>query len=87
MLRDARMRLRYNVAPSQSVEVIIHDGAEKHLGPIPSRCAWGFTSASATDSTPAPINAPSETVATLALFRDAFRRRRCMVVADGCLSG
>jgi len=41
---------------------------------------WGFRSAT---STLAPINARAETVATSAMFREAFHRRRCLVVADG----
>jgi putative SOS response-associated peptidase YedK len=68
---------RYNVAPSQNVEAVIRDGEEKRLGPM----RWGFTSPSATG--PTPINARAETVATSPLFRDAFRRHRCLVVADG----
>jgi putative SOS response-associated peptidase YedK len=33
---------RYNIAPTQSVEAVIQDGAEKRMGPM----RWGFTSAS-----------------------------------------
>src|SRR5436309_12780457 len=44
---------------------------------------WGFTSSSATESKLAPINARAEAVATTTLFADAFRRRRCLIVADG----
>jgi putative SOS response-associated peptidase YedK len=73
------LRPRYNIAPSQTVEAIIRDGDEKRMGPM----RWGFASASATDATPAPINARAETVATLPLFRDAFRRRHCLIVAEG----
>jgi putative SOS response-associated peptidase YedK len=71
------LRPRYNIAPSQIVEAIIGTGAERRLGPM----KWGF--ASSTESTLAPINARAETVATSALFREAFRRRRCLIVADG----
>jgi putative SOS response-associated peptidase YedK len=73
------LRPRYNIAPSQIVEAIIGNGAERRLGPM----KWGFVSPSATESTLAPMNARAETVATTALFRDAFRRRRCLIVADG----
>ena len=73
------LRPRYNVAPSQTVEAIIRLGAEKRLGPM----RWGFVSSSAKDPMPAPINARAETVATSSMFRDAFRRHRCLVVADG----
>jgi putative SOS response-associated peptidase YedK len=70
---------RYNIAPSQSVEAIIGDGAQRRLGPM----RWGFTSSAAKEAKVAPINARAETVATMPLFRDAFRRRRCLIVADG----
>jgi putative SOS response-associated peptidase YedK len=67
---------RYNIAPSQPVDAIIRHGDEKRLGPM----KWGFSSA---NSTLASINARAETVATSPLFREAFHRRRCLVVADG----
>src|ERR1700690_3727136 len=41
---------------------------------------WGFR---ATNPALAPINARAETVAASPLFREAFSRRRCLVVADG----
>jgi putative SOS response-associated peptidase YedK len=69
---------RYNIAPTQPVEAIVRDGEQKRLGPM----RWGFAAA-ATGPRLAPINARAETVASRPLFRDAFRRRRCLVVADG----
>ena len=73
------LRPRYNIAPSQTVEAIVRAGAETRLGPM----CWGFTSDSMKDRKVAPINARAETVASTPLFRDAFRGRRCLVVADG----
>jgi putative SOS response-associated peptidase YedK len=70
---------RYNIAPSQHVETIINDGHALKLGPM----IWGYTTSSADKAKPAPINARAETVATMPLFRKAFQRRRCIVVADG----
>ena len=70
---------RYNIAPSQHVEAIIADGAGLRMGPM----RWGYTTSAAKDAKPAPINARAETVSTLGLFRDAFHRRRCIVVAHG----
>ncbi len=68
---------RYNIAASQTVETILRDGSARRLGPM----KWGFVSPSATDPKLAPINARAETVATTPSFRDAFHRRRCLVVA------
>ena len=70
---------RYNIAPSLYVETIVNDGTELRMGPM----RWGFTTSAEKDAKPAPINARAETVATMALFREAFQRRRCLVVADG----
>jgi len=70
---------RYNIAPSQPVETIVNDGTELRMGPM----SWGYSTTSADKTKPAPINARAETVATMSLFREAFQRRRCLVVADG----
>jgi putative SOS response-associated peptidase YedK len=70
---------RYNIAPSQIVETIINDGSELRCGPM----QWGYTTSVADRTKPAPINARAETIATMPLFREAFQRRRCLVVADG----
>jgi len=75
---------RYNVAPTQEVPVIrLSDGSlEKrsiamlHWGLIPS---W----AKEKKVGHRMINARSETVATKPSFRSAFKRRRCLVIADG----
>jgi putative SOS response-associated peptidase YedK len=42
----------------------------------------GFVSTSAKDPKLAPINARAETVAISSMFRDAFRRHRCLIVAN-----
>jgi putative SOS response-associated peptidase YedK len=52
---------------------------EKRLGPM----RWGFVPEVAKDPKLAPIDARAETLATSSMFRDAFRRHRCLVVADG----
>ena len=70
---------RYNVAPTQIVETTISVNGEKRLGPM----HWGFVSPTAKEPKLAPINARAETLSTSPMFRDAFRRHRCLVVADG----
>jgi len=44
---------------------------------------WGFVSPTARDPKLALINARAESLSTSPMFRDAFRRHRCLVVADG----
>jgi putative SOS response-associated peptidase YedK len=73
------LRPRYNVAPSENIETIIRVGDEKRLGPT----RWGLVPKAAKDPKLAPINARAETLSTSPMFRDAFRRHRCLVVADG----
>ena len=75
------LRPRYNVAPSQDVAVVrAVDG-----GRSVSMLRWGLMPAWAKD--PAIgyrlINARSETVAEKPSFRSAYRRRRCLIPADG----
>jgi putative SOS response-associated peptidase YedK len=73
---------RFNIAPTQSVAVV----RELEEG---ERCfnwlRWGLIPSWAKD--PAignrTINARAETVAEKPAFRSAFRRRRCLVLADG----
>lgn len=70
----------YNIAPSQSVLAIIGNGKRK-LG----RLQWGLVPSWAKDPEIGHkmINARAETLAEKPSFRDAFKKRRCLVVADG----
>lgn len=73
---------RYNICPGDAVVTLAarRDG-ERRLGTL----RWGLVPSFATDPTAGPrsINARAETVAARPAFRDAFRRRRCLVLADG----
>ena len=75
------LRPRYNVAPSQDVAVVRAADGGRSL----SILRWGLIPAWARD--PAIgyrlINARSETVAEKPSFRSAYRRRRCLIPADG----
>lgn len=71
---------RYNVAPTQAAPVIPNV--------VPRRVAWfrwGLLPSWARDPSLAArlINARAETLVEKPAFRDAFRRRRCLVLADG----
>jgi len=72
---------RYNLCPGEDLVVVVHKGEERRLGTV----RWGFVPGFATspDEAPRSINARAETVAVRPPFRDAFRRRRCLVPVDG----
>ena len=69
---------RYNIAPTQDVLAIRHprDLVRFHWGLIPS---WAKDKKIAYST----INARADTVATKPAFRSAFKKRRCLVLADG----
>lgn len=74
---------RFNVAPTDPVPVVLEnkEGVRK-LGMV----RWGLIPWFQKDAPPKGpplINARAETVATKPAFRDAFRRKRCLVPADG----
>ena len=72
---------RYNVAPSTEVYAILEDEAARRLGTL----RWGFVPvwAKQLKGGPQPINARLESVATSKLFAPSFRRKRCLLPADG----
>ncbi len=68
----------YNIAPTQLVAVVRTPGVMELLrfGLVPP---WAKSAGEGSRF----INARSETVATLPAYREGFRARRCMVIADG----
>jgi len=74
-------RPRYNVAPLQKHFIVRIQYENREA--IPAR--WGLVKSGAKDASMASkcINARSETVEARPAFRDAFRKRRCIVPADG----
>lgn len=82
---DARPNLapRYNIAPTQPVAALLWNaeaGARQF-----AMLRWGLIPSWAKDPAIGArmINARAETVADKPAFRTAFRRRRCLVLADG----
>jgi len=71
---------RYNIAPTQPV-AHIRQGAR---GREYALARWGFIPSWMKKADGRPmINARSETIAEKPMFRSAFKRRRCLVPADG----
>jgi putative SOS response-associated peptidase YedK len=83
LLRTPQLEPRPNIAPTQAVLAIVAEetgpgrsAREFHWGLIPS---WSKDPRGAAKL----INARNETVAEKPAFRAAFRKRRCLIPADG----
>jgi putative SOS response-associated peptidase YedK len=74
---------RYNISPSQSVLTIRQDPAKPVR--LVSKMRWGLVPFWAKDVQIGykMINARSETVLEKPAYRDSFKKRRCLIPADG----
>ena len=75
---------RYNIAPTQPLLVVRHDRGR----PRARSLRWGLSrralaEGEALEAGGLLINARSETVASKPSFREAFKRRRCLIPASG----
>jgi putative SOS response-associated peptidase YedK len=80
---SVEVRQRFNVAPGDDVlAVVLHSGAQAPNGEL---LRWGFVPPWADDPSVGfkMINARAETVAEKPAYREAFEKRRCLIVADG----
>src|SRR5215472_4089996 len=80
---DVAWAARWNMAPTDEVATIRQD--HKASKRIFSKMRWGLIPYWAKDASisSGTINAMSETAAEKPAFREAIRRRRCLVPADG----
>jgi putative SOS response-associated peptidase YedK len=71
----------WNIAPNQLIPAIINHNGENQLVCF----RWGLIPSWSKDPSIAGklINARAETVDKKPSFRDAFKKRRCLIVADG----
>ena len=78
---ESPVNASYNIAPSQPVLAIVHHSGENVL----EQLNWGLVPFWAKDKAIGNklINARSETVAEKPSFRQAFQKRRCLILADG----
>jgi putative SOS response-associated peptidase YedK len=79
--RPVEWRSRYNLAPSEHIPVVRSVPGALEMVTL----RWGLVPAWArdVDPGPAPANARAESLASRPMFREAFRRRRCLVPASG----
>jgi putative SOS response-associated peptidase YedK len=70
----------YNIAPKQPVVVVMEDGKRKLVS-----MRWGLIPPWSNDPNIGykMINARAETILGKASFKNAFKHRRCLIVADG----
>ena len=70
----------YNIAPTQQVAIIIDEGVKQLIA-----VRWGLVPywAESLATGNKLINARAETIDKKAAFKEAFEKRRCLVVADG----
>lgn len=80
VLVETELHARYNISPSQRIAVVTNNGQRKL-----EFFKWGLVPSWAKD--PAignrMINARAETVAEKPSFRNALKKRRCVILADG----
>ncbi len=69
-----------NISPGQLVAAVVHENANRLLS-----FRWGLIPSWAKDPSISKrlFNARAETVSEKPSFRDAFKKRRCLIVADG----
>jgi putative SOS response-associated peptidase YedK len=70
----------YNIAPTQKVAIVIQDGVKQLMS-----VRWGLVPYWADDLAIGSklINARIESIAERASFKEAFTKRRCLIIADG----
>jgi len=78
---EAALAPEYNVAPTTDVYAVFEDGSTRVLAPF----HWGLVPFWAKDPSIGNrmINARADGLATKNAYRNAFKRRRCLVPADG----
>jgi len=78
---DLPMNKRYNIAPTQDILAVIHDGKGNKAGYL----RWGLIPSWTKNKTVSRpiINARAETVDEKPSFMKLLARRRCLILADG----
>lgn len=79
--QNAEYKPRYNIAPGQHVLTVIFDGENYRVGYL----KWGFV-AGAKIPQPKPfsvINIRQESLIHKPMFKPAFKKQRCLIIADG----
>ena len=79
---ERNLPARYNICPTDTIDAVIKRERRRELVPM----RWGLVPSwwkKKAKEAPATFNARAETVAEKPMFRDAFKRSRCLIPASG----
>lgn len=78
----SNLQPRYNIAPTTPIDTVIEQDGKRALVPMRWGLIPGWWKKTAKE-VPATFNARSDTVATKPMFRNAFKKRRCLIPMSG----
>jgi putative SOS response-associated peptidase YedK len=83
LYKEPELEPRYNIAPTQQIPVVLEDSSVG--GRTLEMMHWGLIPSWANDPSIGSrmINARAETVSEKPSYRSAFKKRRCVIPADG----
>jgi putative SOS response-associated peptidase YedK len=79
---ERNLPARYNICPTDTIDAVVERGGKRELVPM----RWGLVPSwwkKRAKDVPATFNARAETVADKPMFRNAFKRTRCLIPASG----
>ena len=79
---ERNLPARYNICPTDTIDTVVEEDGKRDLVPM----RWGLVPwwwKKRAKDVPATFNARAETISVKPMFRDAFKRRRCLIPASG----
>jgi putative SOS response-associated peptidase YedK len=78
----SNLQPRYNIAPTTTIDTVVEQDGTRALVPMRWGLIPGWWNKTAKE-VPATFNARSDTVETKPMFRNAFKKRRCLIPMSG----
>jgi putative SOS response-associated peptidase YedK len=83
MAPPSNLQPRYNICPTDTIDVVVSGDGERALVPMRWGLVPGWWKKPLKEMKVATFNARSDTIADKPMFRDSFKRRRCLIPASG----
>jgi putative SOS response-associated peptidase YedK len=83
MAPHSNLQPRYNICPTDTIDGVISGGGERTLVPMRWGLVPGWWKKPLKEMKVATFNARSDTIADKPMFRDSFKRWRCLIPASG----